>query len=62
MEKSRPGYEGDPSIKKGTPSEGLGGGGGRVTLLADPTISVSHVNGSPCFVRKCKKSFFQEAR
>ena len=61
MEKSRPGYEGDPSIKKGTPSEGLGGGG-RVTLLADPTISVSHVNGSPCFVRKCKKSFFQEAR
>ena len=25
-------------------------------------ISVSHVNGSPCFVRKCKKSFFQEAK
>ena len=61
MEKSRPGYESDPSIKKGSPSEELGGGG-RVTLLADPTISVSHVNGSPCFVRKCKKSFFQEAK
>ena len=49
------------ALKKGHPARGWGGGG-RVTLLADPTISVSHANGSPCFVRKCKKSFFQEAR
>ena len=45
------------ALKKGHPARG-----GGVTLLADPTISVSHVNGSPCFVRKCKKSFFQEAK
>ena len=31
----------------------------RVTLLAEPTF-VSHVNGSPSFVRKCMKSWLAQ--
>ena len=31
----------------------------RVTLLAEPSF-VSHVNGSPSFVRKCMKSWLAQ--
>lgn len=43
-------------LKKGHPAR-------RVSPLELPIqLFVSHVNSSPCFVRRCKKSFVQEAK